>query len=46
MTLNQGLVHLAHTRLAIIELSEAANQPMSSKCGRYTLVFNGEIYNF
>ena len=34
-----------HTRLAILDLSERANQPMVSKNQRYTLVYNGEIYN-
>ena len=35
-----------HTRLSIIDLSKSGNQPMKSKCGRYSLVFNGEIYNY
>lgn len=39
-------VGLAHKRLSIIDLSNSANQPMQSYCGRYVLVFNGEIYNF
>ncbi len=39
-------VGLGHARLSIIDTSERANQPMSDKSGRYTLVFNGEIYNY
>lgn len=36
----------AHTRLAIIDLSKAARQPMGTPDGRYTITFNGEIYNY
>lgn len=39
-------VGLGHRRLSIIDLSDTANQPMFSSCGRYVLVFNGEIYNY
>jgi asparagine synthase (glutamine-hydrolysing) len=37
---------LGHTRLSIIDLSDSGNQPMHSACGRYTIIFNGEIYNY
>lgn len=39
-------LYLAHARLKIIDISDSANQPMHSPCGRYTLVYNGEIYNY
>jgi asparagine synthase (glutamine-hydrolysing) len=41
-----GLAGLGHNRLSIIDLSDAGRQPMSDTLGRYTLVFNGEIYNY
>jgi len=39
-------VGLGHTRLAIIDLSPLGRQPMTSSNGRYTITFNGEIYNY
>lgn len=39
-------VFLGHSRLAIIDLNPEANQPLHSTCRRYSIVFNGEIYNY
>jgi asparagine synthase (glutamine-hydrolysing) len=39
-------VALGHCRLAILDISPTGHQPMLSRCERYVLVYNGEIYNF
>ena len=44
--LDLGKIVFGHNRLSIIDLAETANQPMHSSCGRYIIVFNGEIYNY
>ncbi|HXK21911.1 MAG TPA: asparagine synthase (glutamine-hydrolyzing) [Myxococcota bacterium] len=44
--LDQGRVALGHRRLAIVDLSDAGSQPMTSEDGTLWLTFNGEIYNF
>jgi asparagine synthase (glutamine-hydrolysing) len=41
-----GRIAFGHLRLAIIDLSDDGAQPFATADGRYTLVFNGEIYNY
>ena len=45
LQLTEGLI-FGHQRLSILELSELGNQPMQSRCKKYSIVFNGEIYNY
>jgi asparagine synthase (glutamine-hydrolysing) len=42
---NHQNLSLGHHRLSILDLSSAGHQPMHSSDGRYTIIFNGEIYN-
>ena len=39
------LLGLASQRLAIVDIGRRSDQPMQSRCGRYVLSYNGEIYN-
>src|SRR5258706_14128872 len=39
-------VGFGHRRLSILDLSPLGHQPMTSVCGAWVMVFNGEIYNF
>jgi asparagine synthase (glutamine-hydrolysing) len=43
--LNNDFVKLGHVRLSILDLLPRSDQPMKSSCGRYLIVYNGEIYN-
>lgn len=43
---NENLVQFGHRRLSIVDLSNAGHQPMTSECNNYSIIFNGEIYNY
>ena len=43
---SNGTVGFGHRRLSIIDLTENGKQPMHYADGRYTITFNGEIYNY
>src|SRR5687768_14701191 len=42
---DKGNIYLGHTRLAILEPTPAGRQPMNDASKRFTITFNGEIYN-
>ena len=44
-TSNDNKVTFGHTRLSVIDISEAANQPFHSSDGRNVMIYNGELYN-
>ncbi len=46
VSVSGGQMALGQTRLSIIDLTSGGHQPMNSLDGRYTIVFNGEIYNY
>jgi asparagine synthase (glutamine-hydrolysing) len=45
-TLSDNKLTYGHHRLAIIDLKQESNQPFNSECGQFTMLFNGEIFNY
>ncbi len=45
-TFTDGPLGFAHRRLSVLDLTSAGHQPMQTSDGRYTIVYNGEVYNF
>lgn len=45
-TLSDNKLTYGHHRLAIIDLKQESNQPFNSDCGQFTILFNGEIFNY
>ncbi len=43
---NGTVVGLGHQRLSILDTTGSGSQPMVSPCGRYLLIYNGEVYNY
>lgn len=41
-----GRFAIGHLRLSVIDVAASSNQPFWSKCGRYFVTYNGEIYNY
>lgn len=45
-TFRSGRAVLGHRRLSVIDTTEAGHQPFTDNAGRYTIVFNGEVFNY
>lgn len=45
-TIDDATIVMGHARLSVIDLTQEADQPMTTSDSRYSIVFNGEIYNY